>query len=126
MHARLEYFIEVGSNLSKIINPVSNIDNYINQIPILSSHFFKPTSVSEIIQIIDKSKNIFTCDYYDISMNFIKLIGNYIAIPLTYLFNKCITIGYFPNCLKIAKVIVIHKSGKKNMMGNYRPIGISH
>ena len=40
-------------------------------------------------------------------MNFIKLIGNYIAIPLTYLFNKCITIGYFPNYLKIAKVIYI-------------------
>ena len=44
-----EYFSEVGSNLSKIINPVSNIDNYINKITILSSHFFKPTSVSEII-----------------------------------------------------------------------------
>ena len=58
-----EYFREVGSNLSKIINPVSNIDNYINKIPILSSHFFNPTSVSEIIQIIDKSKNSFTCDY---------------------------------------------------------------
>ena len=54
-------------------------------------------------------------------MNFIKLIGNYIAIPLTYLFNKCITIGYFPKCLKIAKVIVIHS---KDNMGNYRPIAL--
>ena len=59
-----------------------------------------------------------------ISMNFIKLIGNYFAIPLTYVFNKCIKIGYFPNCLKIAKVIVIHKSGKTNIMGNYRPISL--
>ena len=55
-------------------------------------------------------------------MNFIQLIGNYIAIPLTYLFNKCITIGYFTHFLKIAKVIVIHKSGKKDNMGNYRSI----
>ena len=100
----------------------ADLDIYINQI--LSSHFFKPTSVSEIIQIIYNSKNSFTCDYHDISMNFIKLIGNYIAIPLTYLFNKCITIGYFPNCLTIAKVIVIHKSGKKNNIGNYRPISL--
>ena len=51
-----------------------------------------------------RHKNSFTCDYYDISMNFIKLIGNYIAISLTYLFNKCITIGYFPNCLKMPKL----------------------
>ena len=57
-------------------------------------------------------------------MNFTKLIGNYISIPLTYLFNKCITIGYFPNGLKITKVIVIHKSGKKDNMGNYRPISL--
>ena len=61
-----EYFSEVGSNLSKSSNPISNIDNYINHINILSSHFFKPMSVSEIIQFIDKSKNSFICDYYDI------------------------------------------------------------
>ena len=30
-----EYFGEVGSNLYKIINTVSNMDNYINKIPIL-------------------------------------------------------------------------------------------
>ena len=34
-----EYFSEVGTNLSKIINPVSNIDKYSNLIPIPSSHF---------------------------------------------------------------------------------------
>ena len=113
-----KYYSEVGSNISKIINAVSNIYNYINQIPIPLSHFFKPTSVSEIIQIIEKSKTSFTCDYYDISMNFTKLISKYIAISLTYLYNKCIKIVYFPNCLKIAKVIVIHKSGKKDSMGN--------
>ena len=135
-----DYISEVGSidptkdyNLSKIINPVSNNDQYIYLIPIPSSHFFKPTSVSEIIHIIDTFKNSFTCYYqspgglcdnYDISMHFIKLIGNYIVIPLTYLLNKCITIGYFPNYLKIARVIVIHKRGKIDHVGNYKPISL--
>ena len=96
------------------MNQVYNIDNYINKIPISSSHFFKPTSVSEIIQITEKSKNSFTCDYYDMSMNFIKLISKYISITLTYLFNKCITNGYFPNCLNISKVIVILKRPVRN------------
>ena len=35
-----------------------------------------------------------------------------------------INIYNFPNCLKIDKVIVIHKSGKNDNMGNYRPISL--
>ena len=57
-------------------------------------------------------------------MHFIKLISNYIAIPITYLFNKCITIRDFPNCLKSVKVIIILKSGKKDNMGNYKAISL--
>ena len=43
---------------------------------------------------------------------------------LAKIFNKCYDIGKFPEVLKQAKVIPIHKSGPKNIASNYRPISV--
>ena len=40
------------------------------------------------------------------------------------LFNDCMYSGIFPNELKIAKVIPLHKGGNIDTMSNYRPISI--
>ena len=53
-----------------------------------------------------------------------KLISKFIAIPLTHICNKCILDGYFPNCLNISKIIVLYKSSKEDILGNYRPISL--
>ena len=45
-------------------------------------------------------------------MNFIKLIGNYIAIHFTYLFNKCITIGYFRSTANAVDYLIDSISNK--------------
>ena len=56
-------------------------------------------------------------------MSYIELISKFIAIPLTHNFNKCILDGYFPNFLKISKIIVLYY-GNKDILGNYRPISL--
>lgn len=38
------------------------------------------------------------------------------------MFDKIIETGRYPNCLKVAKVIPIFKSGDSADVGNYRPI----
>jgi hypothetical protein len=48
----------------------------------------------------------------------------YIAEPLSHLINKSFLTGSFPDCLKIAKVCPIFKSGDKHLFSNYRPISI--
>ena len=53
-----------------------------------------------------------------------KNITTLIADPLAYLFNFCIERLIWPDILKTAEVIPIYKSGKKNDMGNYRPISL--
>ena len=44
--------------------------------------------------------------------------------PFTYIVNNSFKYGFFPDCLKIAKVIPIFKSGSKTIFTNYRPISI--
>ena len=47
-----------------------------------------------------------------------------ISLPLTYIFNLSFTQGKFPNILKLAKVIPIHKANSKLITSNYRPISV--
>ena len=61
---------------------------------------------------------------YHISNKIIKLSNVIIASILTKLLNDSFRQGVYPNVLKIALVIPIHKSGSKNQFSNYRPVSI--
>ena len=49
---------------------------------------------------------------------------NIIAPYLTYIFNLSIRTGIFPNALKNARVIPLHKGKERDLADNYRPISI--
>ena len=59
-----------------------------------------------------------------ISSYMIKKTINVITPRLVTLFNCCITKGIFPDALKIAQVVPLHKGGEKNNPTNYRPISL--
>ena len=42
----------------------------------------------------------------------IKIGAGTLAVPLAYIINKCFSTGLFPNTLKIAKVIPLHKKAR--------------
>lgn len=83
-----------------------------------------PTNENEIIRIIANLKSKKSEDLYGISMHLLKIIHCSILKPLTYLINECLEQGYFPDCLKIAKVIPLFKNGDSNNASNYRPISL--
>jgi len=60
----------------------------------------------------------------DIPTKIIKLAKFVLAPILTHIFNKCINEGFYPDCLKVAEVIPICKSGEQNICSNYRSISI--
>jgi len=47
-----------------------------------------------------------------------------IAPVLVHLYNECIKTGVYPNILKIAQIVSLHKSGPKTQCHNYRPISL--
>ena len=70
-------------------------------------------------------KNKFTTGYDDIPDAIVKQCIDYFKKPLTDIFNISLETGTFPEQLKIAKVIPIHKKGNTRNINNYRSIALS-
>ena len=89
-----------------------------------SSVYLYLTSPQEIIRVINSLHLNKPCDYDDIFLFLLKTAAHVIAYPLSMILNRCISLGVFPNQLKIAKVISVYKSGPSIDLQNYRPISL--
>ena len=81
-------------------------------------------SVESIIETVATLENKATHDFYGLSSFILKKIISSIARPLSYIFTLSFQQGKIPHQLKISKTIPIFKSGDKNDMNNFRPIGL--
>uniref|UniRef100_A0A8C6LUY9 Reverse transcriptase domain-containing protein n=1 Tax=Nothobranchius furzeri TaxID=105023 RepID=A0A8C6LUY9_NOTFU len=118
------FFTNVGPDLAKNIPKRTNYSTGENIKSIKNSIYLSPVSSDEIRNIINKciNKRSTDCDGLDITL--IKNIIESIIHPLTYICNLSFATGTFPNRMKIAKVIPLHKSGDKHIFSNYRPISL--
>ncbi|KAJ8890760.1 hypothetical protein PR048_010269 [Dryococelus australis] len=51
---------------------------------------------------------------------------NSVSKPLVEIIKVILTNGTYPEILKIAKIIPIHKTGDKKLWDNYKPISVLH
>jgi retron-type reverse transcriptase len=65
-----------------------------------------------------------SCSFDEINTCLLHKIIDVISLPLTFIFNLSFSTGVFPDKLKIAKIIPIHKSGSFDDLINFRPISI--
>ena len=63
-------------------------------------------------------------NFNQIDVNEINRIYNHIKKPLIRTFGDSIKFGVFPEKLKLAMVTLIFKSGKIELLTNYRPISV--
>lgn len=120
-----EYFVSIGPKLSDEIQQNVNISyrDYLTN-PFQNKFSFQNIDEKYVIKIIDslKPKNCSTDDC--ISVKLIKSLKSEISKALCIMINQSINTGIFPDRLKQAKVIPIHKKDNKNIISNYRPISI--
>jgi len=55
---------------------------------------------------------------------YLRIIASIVSPYLAVLFSYSFELDIFPDCLKIAKVILLHKSGARTELTNYRPISL--
>ena len=119
------YFLNTSENLNIHIandnNPTSLLKKrYPFEFPPMQT---VPITAGEI-SIISSKKSKNSSGYDGISTKILKLCGNQISKPLAFIVNKFITMGVFPERLKYAVVIPLHKKGDVSNMANYRPISL--
>ena len=91
---------------------------------VTSTIFPESASIHKIFNIINELNINKAADYDNISCYFIKLFSSVFTPELSTLVNLAMTLGIFPEKLKLFKVIPLFKKGDKLDVNNYRPISI--
>ncbi|CAB4029666.1 Hypothetical predicted protein, partial [Paramuricea clavata] len=84
----------------------------------------KETNFSAVFVLLSKLSRSKATGLDKISSRLLRECSDLIAESLSYIFNRSIVSGVFPDEWKHAKVVPIHKQGKRNCPDNYRPISI--
>ena len=120
-----KHFASVGKRYStKIDWPNHSINHYLSKIESTNrSIYLYPSTQREIELLIKKLPNKTSSGHDKISNKLLKDLSG-ILVPLELLFNKSLTEGTFPNAMKLADVVPLHKGKKADFINNYRPISL--
>ena len=103
-----KYFCNIGKKLSDKIRPPIN---EVIKLPSMNSKsiFFQSTKQNKIKNIINNMENK-NGGNDNINAKTLKILVEFLVDPLTYIFNLCIDKAIWPDALKSADVIPLHKS----------------
>ena len=119
-----DFFLNIAEKLSaKIENKNSKPQDYLKN-PNKSKFTLKETIPNEVKKVVDQLDSKKSGDIYSITPEIVKLSNEVVAEALSIIFNRCVREGHFPDTLKLAKVIPIHKGDSVLTVSNYRPISL--
>ena len=118
------YFVSIADNIRKDIPFASKHFSSFLKNPVANSIFLSPTDSIEVMDCISSLNLNKSTGPFSIPSNILSSLKPEISIPLSKIINLSFSTGIFPNYLKIAKVIPIHKEGSKLELTNYRPISL--
>ena len=103
------FYTTVAQKLvDKMKKPVTDYSDYLKD-ETEKSFYMQPTCPSEVEKLIINLDCSKSSDIYDISVKIVKISSNYIANILSHIFNKSFLDGIFPQKLKYAFVLPMHK-----------------
>ena len=118
------FFANVAEGLvNQIANPPTKFQDYLKN-PNQCSIFLKEVDQGEVYSLFAKLDTKKAGDIYEISPYFVKTAATELSKPLCRIFNLSLKTGIFPDLLKIAQVIPLHKKNSRENVSNYRPISL--
>ena len=122
-----EHFSNIGPKLADNVDVNQNNRCYLDYLPSQNNNIpfqLKETNFSAVFVLLSKLSRSKATGLDKISSRLLRECPDLIAESLIYIFNRSIVSGIFPDEWKHAKVVPIHKQGKRNCPDNYRPISI--
>ena len=121
------YFSSIAANIKTQISTRQTFDpggfqEYLHGSNENSIHL-SPTDPIEVHKIIGGLKNKATLDTKIEPLKIANSSHNFTS-ALSHVINSSLSQGIFPQALKVAKVVPIHKGGSKTDVTNYRPISL--
>ena len=109
--------------LQKIPQPSNKFQDYLKN-PNQCSIFLDEVDQGEVFQLLSKLDDKKSGDFYNNTPFLVKLCAKELAENLTIIYNISFNTGTFPDHLKLAQIIPLHKKGPRDQVGNYRPISL--
>ena len=118
------YFSSIGKNFADAKKKSKlKVAEYTSEIVINNSTLYLyPTNQFEISKLLSKLPNKTSSGHDDISNCLLKKLVPSITHQLSLVFNQSMLEGSFPEIMKQADVIPLHKSKDKTHTNNYHPI----
>ena len=119
------YLCNIGPKLESAITIDSNKSyNHYLKNPTTATFHFEPTNSTTVTKIINEFKTRHSTCPDGLSTKLLQYIKEPLIEAITITLNQSLNTGIFPEKLKIAKVIPIHKKEDPSLLENYRPISI--
>ena len=120
-----DFYCSVARNLTKDLKPVCDPLSYLSDVNVSSESFhLSPTTPHEVASVIRCMKNRRASGDDGISLLVLEKLPVDALLVLSDVINISFESGYFPACLKTAKIIPLHKGGDHSDPSNFRPISL--
>ena len=118
------HFARAGEKLQASVGDLDRTDPCDTVKRVNNAMKFGKVTESEVCQIVSQLKPKTSTGLDGISNWFLKKIVNILKGSLCVVFNKSLSSSEYPELMKVAKVIPLHKTGETNVLDNYRPISL--
>ena len=122
-NAMNKHFCEIGPKLASKISEGKCFKDYLGN-SAEHNFFLKAVDETDVLEDLLKLNHRKSAGPDELSPKLVKMCSYSLYKPLTFIYNRSISSGYYPKIFKVAKLVPLYKAEKHCNPSNYRPISL--